>query len=158
MPRSPICEREKSSSRCKKGATSQGRNATSATSAWFTWTSRLLLGRIATYESPAMNRPLVRAVVAREALPVLEFLQEHHYDIGSINADRVLPEADGDLRLLCVMCTDREAVRELRQRMQQAFIDQPLVIRITSRVAVAQMPLDTYMVAFPEIPAVEDAA
>lgn len=105
-----------------------------------------------------MNRPLVRAVVAREALPVLEFLQEHHYDIGSINADRVLPQADGELRLLCVMCTDRDAVRQLRQRMQQAFIDQPLVIRITSRVAVAQMPLDTYMVAFPEIPAVEDAA
>ena len=103
-----------------------------------------------------MNRPLVRAAVAREALPVIEFLQEHHYDIGSINADRVLPEADGELRLLCVMCTDREAVRELRQRMQQAFVDQPQVIRITSRVAVAQMPLDTYMVAFPEIPAIAD--
>jgi len=103
-----------------------------------------------------MNRPLVRAAVAREALPVIEFLQEHHYDIGSIVADRVLPEADAALRLLCVMCTDRDAVRELRQRMQQAFIDQPQVIKITSRVAVAQMPLDTYMVAFPEIPAIED--
>lgn len=101
-----------------------------------------------------MNRP--RAAVAREALPVIEFLQEHHYDIGSINADRVLPDADDKLRLLCVMCTDRDAVRQLRQRMQQAFIDQPQVTKITSRVAVAQMPLDTYMVAFPEIPAIED--
>jgi hypothetical protein len=103
-----------------------------------------------------MNHPLVRAAVAREALPVIEFLQEHHYDIGSINADRVLPEADGELRLLCVMCTDRDAVRQLRLRMQQAFVDQPHVIRITNRVAVAQMPLDTYMVAFPEIPAIAD--
>ena len=97
-----------------------------------------------------------RFAVAREALPVIEFLQEHHYDLGSINADRVLPQADGALRLLCVMCTDRDAVRELRQRMQQAFIDQPQAIRITSRVAVAPMPLDTYMVAFPEILATED--
>lgn len=105
-----------------------------------------------------MSRPMVRAAVAREALPVIEFLQEHHYDIGSINADRVLPDADGDLRLLCVMCTDRDGVRELRQRMQQAFADQPQASRITNRVAVAQMPLDTYMVAFPEIPAIEEEA
>ena len=103
-----------------------------------------------------MSSPLVRAVVAREALPVIEFLQEHHYDIGSINADRVLPQADGKLRLLCVMCTDRDAVRRLRQQMQQAFIDQPQVIKITSRVAVAEMPLDTRMVAFPEILAIVD--
>jgi hypothetical protein len=103
-----------------------------------------------------MNRPLVRVSVAREALPVIEFLEEHHYDIVSINADRVLPDVDSELRLLCVMCTDRDAVRQLRQRMQQAFIDQPQVSKLTNRVAVAQMPLDTYMVAFPEILAVEE--
>lgn len=97
-----------------------------------------------------------RAAVAREALPVIELLREYHYDIGSINADRVLPQADGELRLLCVLCTDRDAVRELRHRLQQAFADQPRVIEITSRVAVARMPLDTYMVAFPEIPAIAD--
>lgn len=103
-----------------------------------------------------MNIPLVRAEVAREALPVIEFLQEHHYDVGSINADSVLPDVDGALRLLCVLCTDRDAVRELRQRLQHAFVDQPRVIEITRRVAVARMPLDTYMVAFPEIPAIAD--
>ena len=99
---------------------------------------------------------MARVSVAREALPVIEFLQEHHYDIVSINADRVLPEVDSELRLLCVMCTDRDAVRQLRQRMQQAFIDQPKVSKMTNRVAVAQMPLDTYMVAFPEILAVQE--
>ena len=103
-----------------------------------------------------MSHAPVRISVAREALPVIEFLQEHHYDIGSINADRVLPEADSELRLLCVVCADRDAVRQLRERMQQAFIDQPQVIKITSRVAVAEMPLDTRMVAFPEILAIVD--
>jgi len=102
-----------------------------------------------------MSRPKVLIGVLDEARPVLDFLKEHHHDIGSINADRLDARAPPDMRLLCVALADQSALLDLIVQMQMAWLPDDAAIKLTDRVAILPLPLDTLLVVFLDIVAIE---
>lgn len=99
--------------------------------------------------------PKVRVAVLKEAQGVVEFLSEHHFDIGSINADLLIADAPADMRLLCVPLVDHDALADLSFRMQQAWLTEPELVKLTNRVAVVPTPVDTLLLIFVDIVALE---
>jgi len=95
--------------------------------------------------------------VLDEAQPVLDFLREHHLDVGSINADRLDAQLAADMRLLCVMLADHDALADLSYRMQRAWLAEPELVALTNRCVVLPMPLDTLLLIFLDIVAIEAA-
>jgi hypothetical protein len=95
--------------------------------------------------------------VDENAQPVIDFLRSHGHDIGSVNADRLYHDAPSDMRFLCVGCADRGAVVWMAQAMRVAFNGKPRLIELTNRVACLPGPMETVVVVFLEIAAVEVA-
>lgn len=102
-----------------------------------------------------MSPPKVRIAVLPEADPVIDFLREHHLDIGSVNANRFDPRAPADMRLLCVSLVDDDALADLSFRMQQAWLTKPELVALTNRCVLQRLPLDTLLVVFLDIVAIE---
>jgi len=103
-----------------------------------------------------MTIPLkVRIAVLEEAQGVVDFLSEHHFDIGSLNADRIIADAPAGMRLLCVALVDHDALADLSFQMQRAWLTEPALVQLTNRVAVLPTPLDTLLLIFLDIVAVE---
>lgn len=103
--------------------------------------------------NPPKVPPKVRIAVLDEAQPVMDFLAAHRLDIGSLNADRLDPRAPPDMRLLCVALVDDDALRELILTMQRELSDSAL--GLTNRVALLPLPLDTLLLVFLDIVAIE---
>lgn len=98
----------------------------------------------------------VRIAVIDEAQPLLDFLNAHRYDVGSINADRVV--AGGwppDMRFLCVALADVEALMTMSERMRSTWLGDPDMIALTNRVALMPLPLDTVLAVFLDVVAIE---
>ena len=97
----------------------------------------------------------VRVGVLDEAAGVVEFLAENAIDVGSVRADLLLDGAAGDLRFLCVVLVDREAVADLADRMRRAWVDRPDLVKLTDRSALVPLPLGAVMLVFLDIPAID---
>lgn len=105
---------------------------------------------------PGMSAPLkVRVGVLPEAEGVVAFLAENGFDVGSISADRLDPAAPSGLRYLVVALADRDSLADLSFRMQRAWFNRPDLVKLTDNVAVIDTPLDTLLVIFLDVPAIE---
>lgn len=102
--------------------------------------------------SQALKVPIA---VFAEFGPLLDALRDWRLDIGSIDAERVFPGAPPDTRLICVHIVDREAVVELVQKLRDKFKDQPAVKAGLAALVLQSMPLDSWLVVFPGVLAVE---
>ena len=117
-----------------------------------------------------MSRPKIRIAVNEDAQPVIDALQALHVDIGSVRmsslyADKPdslakLPAEWHDMRWLCVALASVDEIDEFAQRLAAELIPLPAAISrhcitLTENVLVMPLPLETVMLVFTEIPAVE---
>jgi hypothetical protein len=103
-----------------------------------------------------MSAPLqVPISVHPEAGPVLEFFRSHGHDLGTCKGSWVYHDAPDDMRLIVVNCTDMNAVWAMAAQMRVAFQGRPDLIELTSRVALIDGELDTKLVVFLDIMAIE---
>jgi hypothetical protein len=101
-----------------------------------------------------VSAPLqVPVAVLEEARPVLDALARLHIDVGSVTADRLYPDAPPDMRLLCVAWG--EPLDHLACALRHELLDDPAALALTNRVAILPLPLDNWLVIFPEIVAIE---
>jgi hypothetical protein len=86
--------------------------------------------------------------------PVIAFLQANHYDVGSVSTARIAEGAPPDARSICVGLPDAEAIDELAMKMAREITD-PAARELCKRVAFWPGPLETWVVAFLDIAAIE---
>lgn len=92
--------------------------------------------------------------VEPDAGPVVDFLRSRSYDIGSLAARHVADNAPDDARCLCVGLADAQAVDDLAATIA-AELDDERARALVKRVVVQPGPLDTYVVVFVDIAALE---
>jgi hypothetical protein len=103
-----------------------------------------------------MNGPLqVRIVVEPDADPVIDALRRLGIDVGSSAAAILDPRAPPDMRLLTVSVVNTAAVIDLGVALRHELADHPKALALTNRVLSLRGPLDTVVLAFLDIAAIE---
>jgi hypothetical protein len=87
--------------------------------------------------------------------PVLDALIRLHRDIGSVDARKVRAEAPAGARLLCVNLVDFEAVAQLGAELRRELADHPEALALTDRCMVVPLPVETCLVVFLDIAALD---
>jgi hypothetical protein len=103
-----------------------------------------------------MTAPLkVRVGVLPEAEPVLDALRRLAVDIGSVQASRFLPDAPPDARFLCVAIADAQGVIDFAAALRRELAANPAALALTNKCLMDRGPLDTRLLAFLDIVAIE---
>jgi hypothetical protein len=97
----------------------------------------------------------VRIAVEPDAGPLLDALQRLHVDIGSVNGNRLYPNAPDDMRLLAVHVVDLPALDKFRLDLSLELLDKPAAAALASRVAIVPLDLDTFLIIFRDVMAIE---
>jgi hypothetical protein len=102
-----------------------------------------------------MTAPLkVRLVMEDDALSVVAALERIHVDVGSVSATKLDKRAPADMRLMVVAVTDDAGVAMLGADLRRELADDPKALALTNRVMVLPSELDTRLVVFLDIAAI----
>lgn len=97
----------------------------------------------------------VEVKVSPDARPVLDALNRLHRDVGSIAARLVFPNIGPehhDMRIICVGCVDQDDVEKLAWDLAKELGDDHASAKLASKVAICEMTMGLYVVAFLELP------
>ena len=103
-----------------------------------------------------MTAPLkVPLVVEPNAAPVLGALNRMHVDIGSMAATKLDKRAPADMRMLVVAVADDAGVAMLGADLRRELAHESRALALTNRVMVLAGALDTRIVVFLDIAALD---
>jgi hypothetical protein len=108
-----------------------------------------------------MTAPIkVRIGVQPEAQPVVDALCRLHVDIGSIHARKFFPSARMPewARFMCVAVADEDGVLELAGKLRRELAGNDAALRLCNKVLLDKLPLDTVLMVFLDIAAIEAPA
>lgn len=101
------------------------------------------------------DRLKVLVAVEPAAQPVVDALIRLHRDIGSVDARRVRADAPAGARLLCVNLVSFEALLQLGVELRRELTGQPEALALTDRCMLLPLPLETCLVVFLDIAALD---
>jgi hypothetical protein len=104
-----------------------------------------------------MSRDRLQVAISVEpaAEPVLAVLKRLHLDIGSVDARKLRFDAPAGARLLCVNLIDDDAVARLGAELRRELAGQPKALALTDRCFIFPLPLDTCLLVFLDIVALD---
>jgi hypothetical protein len=89
------------------------------------------------------------------AAPVLAALRRLSHDVGSVSAHNVRADAPAGARLLCVSLINGAAILQLGAALRRELAGEPEALALTDRCMIVPLPLDTRLLVFLDIAALD---
>jgi len=97
-------------------------------------------------------------VTSQQTKMLMEFLREHGFEVGVMDATQITPDAPADARIVSVKCSGRDELAKLRKCMRhQRLADLPTTALLDDA-KIATVSRDIYLVAFPMLGVLDPGA